>query len=81
MHLIAKGESPQLLPANQRVKIIAEEQPGVMLRPAKVIKHLQELRAAAYSVLNEILLGNGVLAQEFVKTRFAALPGLLFRDI
>lgn len=52
-----------------------------MLRPAKVIKHLQELRAAAYSVLNEILLGNGVLAQEFVKTRFAALPGLLFRDI
>lgn len=26
------------------------------------------------------MLGNGVLALDFVKTKFAALPGLLFRD-
>jgi len=52
-----------------------------MLRSGKVIKHLQELRAGAYSVLNETLLGNGVLAVEFVQTKFAALPGLLVRDI
>ena len=44
------------------------------------MKHLQELRGASYSVLNELMLGNGVLALDFVKSKFAALPSLLFRD-
>lgn len=52
-----------------------------MLSREKVIKHLQELRGASYSVLNELLLGNGVLALEFVRGKFAALPGLLVRDV
>ena len=80
MHLIAKGESPQLFPAEQRQRVVTDQQPGVMLSQEKVMKHLQELRGASYSVINELLLGNGVLALEFVKSKFAALPGLLVRD-
>ena len=80
MHLIAKGESPQLFPTDQRRRVVAEDQPGVMLSQEKVMKHLQELRGASYSVLNELLMGNGVLALEFVNSKFAALPSLLVRD-
>ena len=65
----------------QRQKIVSEENPGVMLNVEKVVRHLQELRAASYSVLNELLLGNGVLAENFINTKFAALPGLLVRDV
>ena len=61
--------------------MIPEKQPGVMLNLEKVIKHLQELRSVAYSILNEITLGNGVLARDFVQIRFAALPSLLVRDV
>jgi len=39
------------------------------------------LRAAGYSVINELLLGNGVLSLDFVKTKFPALPALLVRDV
>ena len=60
---------------------MAEENPGVVLNLEKVMKHLQELRGAGYSVLNELLLGNGVLANDFITNRFAALPGILFRDV
>ena len=52
-----------------------------MIKLEKVVKHLQELRAGAYSVINEILMGNGVLALDFIKTRFAKLPSLLVRDV
>ena len=52
-----------------------------MLNLEKVMKHLQELRAGSYSVINEILMGNGVLALDFIKQRFAKLPSLLVRDV
>ena len=58
-----------------------EQQPGVMLNIEKVIKHVQELRGAAYSVVNELLMSNGVLAVDFVRTKFAALPSILVRDV
>ena len=38
---------------------------------------MQELRGASYAVLNELLLSNGVLSLDFVRSKFAALPGLL----
>ena len=69
------------MPAEQRQRIVSEESPGVKLDIEKVIRHLQELRAASYSVLNELLLGNGLLAENFVNTKFSALPGLLVRDV
>ena len=81
MHLIASGENPQILPTNQRRKVVSEAEPGVFLRVEKVIKHLQELRGASYSVINELLMGNGTLALNFVNTKFAALPSLLVRDV
>lgn len=31
--------------------------------------------------MNELLLSNGVLSLDFVRTKFAALPGLLVRDV
>ena len=52
-----------------------------MLKIEKVIKHIQELRSLGYSILNELLLGNGRLADTFVRNKFRALPSLLLRDI
>ena len=40
MHLIAKGESPVVFPADQRRRINSEAEPGVMIRLEPVIKHL-----------------------------------------
>jgi hypothetical protein len=45
-----------LLPEEQRQRIVSEQNPGVMLNVEKVVRHLQELRAASYSVLNELLV-------------------------
>ena len=81
MQLIASGENPQILAADQRRRIVSEDEPGVFLRVEKVIKHCQELRAAGYSVINELLLGNGSLALNFVLNKFGALPSLLVRDV
>ena len=61
--------------------MISENEPGVFLNVEKVIKHLQELRGAGYSVINELLMGNAALALNFVNTKFAALPSLLVRDV
>lgn len=81
MCLMAQGESPQILPVEKRKQIISERNPGVVPNLDKVVRHLQELRSAGYSILNELLLGNGVLAKIFVTEKFAALPRLLFRDV
>ena len=80
MYLIAQGESSQ--PQSfKRKKVISEEEPGTVLKTEKVIKHIQELRSLGYSILNELLLGNGRLADNFIKNKFRALPSLLLRDI
>ena len=34
-----------------------------------------------YSTLNEIFSGNGRQTNEFVRNKFASLPGLLMRDV
>jgi len=39
------------------------------------------LRSLGYSIINELLLGNGRLADDFIRNRFRALPSLLLRDI
>lgn len=46
-----------------------------------MIKHCEDLRALSYSILTELFLGNGRLANEFVRNRFNALPGILVRDV
>ena len=80
MFIIAQGETSQ--PQSfERQKVSAKEDPGIVLKTEKVIKHLQELRSLGYSILNELLLGNGRLAKDFITNRFAALPSLLLRDI
>ena len=40
MHLIAHGESPQILPEQKRRLVVPEAEPGTMLNIEKVIKHL-----------------------------------------
>ena len=39
MQLIAAGENPQILAADQRHRVVSEQEPGVLLRVEKVIKH------------------------------------------
>lgn len=46
-----------------------------------MIKHLQELRALVYSIINNVLMGNSKLAEEYVKNCFPGLPKQLLRDV
>ena len=80
MYLIAQGENAQ--PSTfKRHKIDPQEEPGIVLKMTKVMKHIQELRSLGYSILNELLIGNGRLADNFIRDKFRALPSLLLRDI
>ena len=80
MFLIAQGENVQAS-TFKREQIHPTEETGTYLKIDKVIKHLQELRALGYSIINELLLGNGRLADDFIRNKFRALPSLLLRDI
>ena len=47
----------------------------------QLIKHCEDLRALAYSILTQLFLGNGRLANDFIRNRFNALPAILVRDV
>jgi hypothetical protein len=78
MYLIAKGENAKPI---EKTLINPHKGTGVMLRIEKVIKHVQELRSIGYSIINGFLIGNAVLATEFLNQKFKALPSLLVRDV
>ena len=63
MYLIAKGENAKPV---EKTLINPNKGTGVMLRIEKVIKHVQELRSIGYSIINGFLIGNAVLATEFL---------------
>ena len=64
------------------MRVISENEPGIILKIDKVIKHLQELRALGYAILNQVLLGDAQLAASFINDKCKGLlPGLLVKDL
>ena len=62
--------------------MISENEPGIILKIDKVIKHLQELRALGYAILNQVLLGDAQLADSSINDKCKGLlPGLLVKDL
>eukprot|EP00347_Sterkiella_histriomuscorum_P022045 403331879 len=54
---------------------------GQGLKKSEVIKHLEDLRALGYSIINNVVLGNSKSAFNLVKLLFKSLPKLLIKDV
>ncbi|CDW82063.1 UNKNOWN [Stylonychia lemnae] len=54
---------------------------GLGLKKSEVIKHLEDLRALGYSIINNVVIGNAKLAFNLVKLIFKNLPRLVMKDV
>ena len=54
---------------------------GQGLKKFEVIKHIEDLRALGYSIINSVLLGNAKLAFNLTKLLFKSLPKILMQDV
>ena len=65
----------------KRVLVEGRSFQGLGLKKSEVLKHLQDLRALGYSILNNVVIGNAKLAFNLVKIVFKNLPKILMKDV
>lgn len=66
---------------NQKILVEGKQYEGLGLKKSEVIKHVEDLRALGYSILNSLVMGNAKTAFIMVKSAFPNLPKLLMNDV
>ena len=66
---------------NTKILVEGKKYEGLGLKKQEVIKHVEDLRALGYSILNTLVMGNAKTAFVLVKSAFPNLPKILMKDV